>query len=145
MTPEMGNGCTNSRKHSLSKVDVYGFDFDFVLASYTPELQPLIYNLVKEIMVVEKKYPDEFLRFEYDPEFAVRGLHFDCQQGVLMKLDFVFNINIDTVYLGREQLQPHQVYKRYPGLHVRIPFAVFPNLLRPSLTSFAVETRICEQ
>jgi len=107
----------------LSKVDVYGFDFDFVLASYTPQLQPLIYNLVKEIMVKEKKYPDDFMKFEYDPSFAVRGLHFDCQQGVLMKLDFVFNINIETVYLGREQLQPHQVYKRYPGLHLKREYA----------------------
>ena len=105
---------------SLSKIDVYGFDFDFVLGSYTPALQPLIYNLVKDIMVYDKKYPEDFISFEYDPEFAIRGLHFDCKRGVLMKIDFVFNINVDTVYYGRKQLQPHQVLKLYPGLHVRI-------------------------
>ena len=60
-----------------------------------------------------------FSTFQFDPDFSIRGLHFDCYQGVLMKLDFVYNININTVYLGREQLQPHQVIKRYPGLHVR--------------------------
>ena len=103
---------------SLSKVDVYGFDFDFVLATYTPALQRLIYDLVKRIMVEEKKYPSEFLDFEYDSTFAIRGLHFDCKEGVLMKLDSAYNINIETVYYGRNLLAPHRVLKKYPGLHV---------------------------
>ena len=103
---------------SLDKIEVYGFDFDFVIASYKPALQGLIYDLVKQIMVEDKRYPKEFLDFQYDPTFAIRGLHFDCNQGVLLKLDSTFNIHLETVFYGRQPLQPHQIYKRYPGLHV---------------------------
>jgi len=40
----------------LSEIHVYGFDFDYTLASYTPALQSLIYDLAKHYMVEELKY-----------------------------------------------------------------------------------------
>ena len=39
----------------MSEIAVYGFDFDYTLASYTPNLQPLIYDLAKHYMVDELK------------------------------------------------------------------------------------------
>ena len=36
---------------SLSDVEVYGFDYDYTLATYTPELHSLIFNLGKEALV----------------------------------------------------------------------------------------------
>ena len=41
---------------SFSEISIYGFDFDFVLASYTTQLQILIYDLVKNILVKEKLF-----------------------------------------------------------------------------------------
>ena len=93
-------------------------------------------------MVNDKKYPEDFLSFEYDPNFSIRGLHFDCKRGVLLKLDFVFNINVDTVYYGRKLLQPHQIVKLYPGLHVSFKIKCFFVFLFIYFC-FVVTTTIC--
>lgn len=37
----------------LDTVQVYGFDYDYTLAHYSPDLQTLIYDLAKEHMVHE--------------------------------------------------------------------------------------------
>lgn len=37
----------------LDNVQVYGFDYDYTLAHYSPNLQSLIYDLAKEHMVNE--------------------------------------------------------------------------------------------
>ena len=38
----------------LDKVDVVGFDYDYTLADYTTELQHLIYDMAKELLVADK-------------------------------------------------------------------------------------------
>lgn len=42
---------TLSSLSSLSKMAAIGFDYDFTLANYTPEIQFLIYNLARDYLV----------------------------------------------------------------------------------------------
>ena len=49
------------------------------------------------------QYPAEILDFQFDKSFAVRGLHFDTQKGLLMKIDSFHNIQLGTVYRYRGQ------------------------------------------
>ena len=39
----------------LQEIEVYGFDYDYTLASYTPALHYLIYNLGREVLVTDHK------------------------------------------------------------------------------------------
>eukprot|EP01096_Ripella_sp_DP13-Kostka_P002336 TRINITY_DN13147_c0_g1_i1.p1 TRINITY_DN13147_c0_g1~~TRINITY_DN13147_c0_g1_i1.p1 ORF type:complete len:608 (+),score=207.18 TRINITY_DN13147_c0_g1_i1:67-1824(+) len=102
----------------LSKVNVWGFDFDFVLVAYTSALQPLIYNLARHYMVNAYGYPPKLANVKYDPDFAIRGLHFDVRKGWLMKVDFVSNVDPHSVYFGRNQVPPEEVVDAYLGVHI---------------------------
>ncbi|CAE1141987.1 unnamed protein product [Acanthosepion pharaonis] len=82
----------------LIKIEVYGFDYDYTLASYTPELHDLIYDLGRDSLVYNSKYPDGLRKMKYDPNFAVRGLHYDVRKGLLMKIDSFHHIMLGTVY-----------------------------------------------
>lgn len=37
---------------------------------------------------------------EYDPRFAIRGLHYDIEKGLLLKLDSFLQIQLGSVYRG---------------------------------------------
>lgn len=39
----------------LRKIEVYGFDYDYTLAHYKPELEELIYNLGREALLMKFK------------------------------------------------------------------------------------------
>ncbi|GFS06889.1 5'-nucleotidase domain-containing protein 3-like [Elysia marginata] len=103
---------------SLSDVEVYGFDYDYTLATYTPELHSLIFNLGKEALVRQLKYPKEILDYEYDTDFAVRGLHFDTKKGLFMKIDQFHNIQLGTVYRGLQPVADKEVITLYEGTHI---------------------------
>ncbi|XP_036354620.1 uncharacterized protein LOC118761068 [Octopus sinensis] len=55
----------------LDKVNYFGFDMDYTLASKSPEMEKLIFDLIKQHLV-EIGYPTKFLEFNYNPEFPVR-------------------------------------------------------------------------
>lgn len=40
----------------MSKMAAIGFDYDFTLANYTPEIQFLIYNLARDYLVNYMRY-----------------------------------------------------------------------------------------
>ncbi|XP_074658255.1 5'-nucleotidase domain-containing protein 3-like [Tubulanus polymorphus] len=105
---------------SLSEVEVYGFDYDYTLASYKPSLHNLIYNLGRYELVTNHKYPKDILNINYNPEFAVRGLHYDVQKGLLLKIDAFHNIQLGTVYRGLEPVPADEVIKLYDGTHVPV-------------------------
>ncbi|XP_064615785.1 5'-nucleotidase domain-containing protein 3-like [Liolophura sinensis] len=102
----------------LEDIDVYGFDYDYTLASYKPELHHLLYNLGAEALIKQYRYPEEILHKKYDPNFAVRGLHFDVRKGLLMKLDSFHNIQLGTVYRGYQPVTDEEVKALYEGTHV---------------------------
>jgi hypothetical protein len=54
-----------SNELDLSKVSVYGFDYDYTLARYKPSLNGLIYDLARRVLVSDFKYPAQILDYEY--------------------------------------------------------------------------------
>ncbi|XP_044472277.1 5'-nucleotidase domain-containing protein DDB_G0275467 [Mangifera indica] len=97
----------------LDNIQVYGFDYDYTLAHYSSYLQSLIYDLAKEHMVNEFRYPEGCMTFKYDPTFPIRGLYYDKKNGCLLKLDFFGSIEPDGCYFGRRKLNKEEIAERY--------------------------------
>ncbi|KAJ1981616.1 hypothetical protein H4R34_001998 [Dimargaris verticillata] len=103
----------------LSRVSVYGFDYDYTLANYTPKLPETIYSMLRDLLIENLGYPSQLRRLQYDPEFAIRGLHYDFETGWLFKMDAFHNIQLDGVHYGREVIKrPEWVIDRHNGKHV---------------------------
>ena len=67
---------------------------DYTLAEYlAPEFEELAFKMAIE-RLIKQGYPKEFSEFEYDPDFAIRGLWFDKIHGNLLKVDPYGNILI---------------------------------------------------
>ncbi|XP_011193607.1 5'-nucleotidase domain-containing protein 3 isoform X1 [Zeugodacus cucurbitae] len=97
----------------LEEVDVYGFDYDYTLACYKPCLHDLLYNLGRDRLIKKFKYPENISKLEYIPQFAVRGLHYDIEKGLLLKLDSFLQIQLGSVYRGLTKIPDGEVLKLY--------------------------------
>ncbi|KAJ8750715.1 hypothetical protein K2173_015896 [Erythroxylum novogranatense] len=117
--PKMNpQGIYVNKNMRLDDIHVYGFDYDYTLAHYSPNLQTLIYDLAKEHMVNEFKYPDICMEFKYDPTFPIRGLYYDKKNGCLLKLDFFGSIELDGCYFGHRKLDILEMEKIYGTRHI---------------------------
>ncbi|XP_061991134.1 uncharacterized protein LOC133709417 isoform X3 [Rosa rugosa] len=110
MNPE---GIYVNKNLRLDSIQVYGFDYDYTLAHYSADLQNLIYDLAKEHMVNEFRYPEVCMEFKYDPTFPIRGLCYDKLKGCLLKLDFFGSIEPDGCYYGRRKLSRKEIDEIY--------------------------------
>eukprot|EP00250_Pteridium_aquilinum_P001422 c11618_g1_i2 orf=584-2458(-) len=111
----------------LDRIRVYGFDYDYTLAHYTPDLQTLIYNLAKEHLVKEHRYPESCLNFEYDKGFPIRGLYYDKKKGYLLKLDFFHSVEPEGCFFGRRRVDEAEIEAAYGSK--RISAEHMPNLI----------------
>lgn len=102
----------------LDSIQVYGFDYDYTLAHYSPSLQNLIYDMAKQHLVNELRYPDGCLATKYDPSFPIRGLYYDRLKGCLLKLDFFGSIEPDGCYFGRRKLSRKEIEELYGTRHI---------------------------
>ncbi|KAF2368224.1 HAD-superfamily hydrolase subfamily IG 5'-nucleotidase [Trinorchestia longiramus] len=102
-----------SNELELRSIDVYGFDYDYTLANYESSVEYLIYQLGRDNLINKYKYPKEIKEFSYDPKFAVRGLHYDIEQGLLMKLDQFQQIQMSSIYRGLTPLSSAEVTDTY--------------------------------
>ncbi|XP_077369518.1 5'-nucleotidase domain-containing protein 2 [Festucalex cinctus] len=100
---------------SLAEVDIYGFDYDYTLALYSNALNTMIYNTARDFLIENFKYPEGILKYDYIPNFAARGLHYDIQKGLLMKIDAFHYIQSGTVYRGLSPVPDEEVLKLYGG------------------------------
>ncbi|BFZ06162.1 hypothetical protein BsWGS_09201 [Bradybaena similaris] len=107
---------------SLANIEIYGFDYDYTLATYTPELHKLIFTLGRDALVNKLRYPEGILELEYDSEFAVRGLHYDIKKGLFLKIDQFHNIQLGTVYRGLQPVADDEVKALYEGIHVPVDY-----------------------
>lgn len=104
---------------NLQYISVYGFDYDYTLANYTSELPKTIYSMIKEGLIERMHYPKTLRGLEFDPAFAIRGLHYDVCTGWLMKVDAYHNIQLNTVYYGRKPIKDvNQVVEKHFGTHI---------------------------
>ncbi|XP_076023015.1 5'-nucleotidase domain-containing protein 2 [Genypterus blacodes] len=102
---------------NLAGVDIYGFDYDYTLALYSNELDTMIYNTAKGFLVEHFKYPEGIGKYSYIPSFAARGLHYDIEKGLLMKIDAFHYIEPGTVYRGLKPVPDDEVLQLYGGTH----------------------------
>lgn len=68
------------------------------------------------------QYPDGILKLDYDPNFAIRGLHYDIEKGFLMKLDSFLQIELRSVYKGLTKVPETDVLKLYKSRKVPYRF-----------------------
>jgi HAD superfamily 5'-nucleotidase-like hydrolase len=103
---------------ALNHIDVYGFDYDYTLASYTHELNHFIYDKCLEYLVTNMGYPEMMCKMRWDPSFAVRGLVYDKSTGYMMKLDQYYKLQPESVHYGRHRVSLPTVLSKYPGLRI---------------------------
>eukprot|EP00850_Spirogloea_muscicola_P021307 SM000244S08542 [mRNA] locus=s244:48260:52937:+ [translate_table: standard] len=114
------NGVYANHNLRLDEIKTFGFDYDYTLAHYTRNLQPLIYDLAKEHLVKELRYPEFCLHFKYDHEFPIRGLFYDKKRGYLLKLDFFHSIEPGACYFGRRRVDLEELQKVYGGNRISV-------------------------
>uniref|UniRef100_A0A914XWH5 5'-nucleotidase domain-containing protein 3 n=1 Tax=Panagrolaimus superbus TaxID=310955 RepID=A0A914XWH5_9BILA len=103
---------------NLRNVGVYGFDYDYTLAIYTKNLNNLVYTCAMNRMVKDLKYPKALLEITSDLSFAIRGLHYDIEHCVLLKVDAYNQIQRGTVYRGKRKLSDEEVKDIYGDFSV---------------------------
>ncbi|KAI7812020.1 putative 5'apos-nucleotidase domain-containing protein 3, partial [Triplophysa rosa] len=103
---------------SLQDIEIYGFDYDYTLAFYSSHLHTLIFNIARDILIQEHRYPEGLRKYEYIPNFVIRGLHYDVQKALLMKIDAFHYIQLGTVYRGLNPVPDKEVSAMYEGSHV---------------------------
>lgn len=136
----------------LSEIEVYGFDYDYTLACYKQSLHYLLYDLGCNMLIekykvsclsspidadrfshknslvcILKKYPAEIRNLKYRPDFAIRGLHYDIEKGLLLKLDSFLQIQLGSVYRGRTQVSDAEVLRLYKNRVIPIAYVEGPS------------------
>ncbi|TNN74828.1 5'-nucleotidase domain-containing protein 2 [Liparis tanakae] len=101
----------------LSEVDIYGFDYDYTLAMYSNALNIMIFNKARSFLIEHFKYPEGLRKYDYIPNFTVRGLHYDIQKGLLMKIDAFHYIQPGTVYRGLSPVSDEEVLQLFGGTY----------------------------
>lgn len=114
LPPDIDTFGVFSNDHTdLKEVEVYGFDYDYTLASYKKGVEYLIHDIACEHLVSKFGYPDDVGKLIYDPNFAIRGLHFDVTNGLFLKVDNAHLIQFGSVYRGRIKLTNEEVLSIY--------------------------------
>ncbi|XP_046476124.1 5'-nucleotidase domain-containing protein 3 isoform X1 [Neodiprion pinetum] len=121
------NGVFACNELDLEEVQVYGFDYDYTLACYKPSMDYLLYNLGRDMLIQKYKYPEEIGKLEYPEGFAVRGLHYDIEKGLLLKLDSFLQIQLGTVYRGLQRVPDEEVLRLYKNRIIPIAYVEAPN------------------
>ncbi|KAL1123392.1 hypothetical protein AAG570_002473, partial [Ranatra chinensis] len=106
----------------LKEVQVYGFDYDYTLAVYKRSMDYLLYDLGMENLIAQFKYPKEIKFMKYEPNFAIRGLHYDIEKGLLLKLDSFLQIQLGTVYRGLSPVSDEEVMRLYKNKTVPLSY-----------------------
>ncbi|XP_075712785.1 5'-nucleotidase domain-containing protein 3 [Rhinoderma darwinii] len=112
------NAIFSNNEMNLENIEIYGFDYDYTLAFYSKDLHSLIFNTARDLLINEHRYPNELRRYEFDPNFAIRGLHYDIHKALLMKIDSFHYIQLGAVYRGFDVVPDSEVIEMYQGSHV---------------------------
>ncbi|HET9599170.1 MAG TPA: HAD-IG family 5'-nucleotidase [Anaeromyxobacteraceae bacterium] len=111
-----------NRNLRLDKIDLVGFDMDYTLAMYhLRQLEELAFRMTAERMVVHLGYPEILRGLHYDPEFVIRGIVVDKQEGNLFKMDR--HNHCGRAYHGKRPLADEEVKRVYRDekIHLSLP------------------------
>ena len=98
---------------NLEKISTIGFDLDYTLATYTVDLQSLIYNQAKKILIQNHGFPSQLHSSSFDPNFPIRGLTVDSKNGVLLKLSYLKKAGQQFVFYGKTEMTPKEIEFMY--------------------------------
>lgn len=73
------------------------------------------------------QYPEGIKDLEYIENFAVRGLHYDIEKGLLLKLDGFLQIQFGAVYRGLQPLSDEEVLRLYKNRIIPIAYVEAPH------------------
>lgn len=68
------------------------------------------------------QYPTEIADLDYLPNFAIRGLHYDIEKGLLLKLDSFLQIQFGSVYRGLTRVPDNEVLRLYKNRIIPIGY-----------------------
>ncbi|KAK0075392.1 hypothetical protein PV325_006953, partial [Microctonus aethiopoides] len=72
-------------------------------------------------------YPEDIAHLEYRDDFAVRGLHYDIEKGLLLKLDSFLQIQLGAVYRGLQPVPDEEVLRIYKNRIIPIAYVESQN------------------
>lgn len=108
----------SNRQIDMSKIKAIGFDLDFTLAVYNTEFTRMAFNFAAQRLVDHYGYPREITSFEYEPEFALKGVFVDKFNGCILKTDELGFIKY-AVH-GKRQMSKANIHKLYPNRCIRL-------------------------
>jgi len=99
----------------MGKVDTVGFDYDYTLATYTPDLLSLIYSMALKRLVVNHQYPPSLLtsNMTFSPDFSIRGLAVDRETGWICHLSYTHKVAV--AFEGRKKVSRERLDVEYRG------------------------------
>ncbi len=72
---------------NMKKIKYIGLDMDHTLIRYNiKKFETLVYNMIVEKLISDKKYPVEIKKFNFNFSDAIRGLIIDSKNGNILKL-----------------------------------------------------------
>jgi len=103
-----------NRNLKMNSLKWVGFDMDHTLALYNGNfIEALAYDLAREALIRERGYPELLRQARYDPDFGIRGLVVDKDEGNLLKMDqFAY---VARAYHGRRALDRETRKHLYSG------------------------------
>lgn len=102
-----------NRNLKLNTITHMGFDMDHTLAVYTLKAQELAFNLTRDKLIKDFKYPKEVGDLQFEDGLVIRGLVIDKKRGNLIKLDT--HKYVEVAYHGLKQI-PRDERKRLYNL-----------------------------
>jgi len=101
-----------NRTLRMDKIEAVGFDMDYTLAIYQlRQMEELAFRMTAEQMVSRFGYPAGLQEVPYDPDFVIRGVVVDKQQGNLFKMDR--HNHVGRGVHGRRPIPEPELHKLY--------------------------------
>ncbi|HPT46316.1 MAG TPA: HAD-IG family 5'-nucleotidase [Candidatus Rifleibacterium sp.] len=77
-----------NRTLNMNTIKLIGFDMDYTLVTYNvPAFEAKAYEILKEKLIRDYKYPEDIKSFEFNKDFIIRGLVIDTENGDFLKVN----------------------------------------------------------
>jgi hypothetical protein len=101
------------------QVKAIGFDLDYTLVDYTPQLQSFLYEEAKERLLRDHHFPASLQFCSFDEDFAIRGLSVDPSRGLLVKLSTSQRVGATSAFRGKQRVSSRELKQLYgPSRHI---------------------------
>ena len=108
----------------LSKVKVLGFDYDYTIVQYNPNLLSLIYSMAMKRLTTHLSYPSGLAASSsvFDSSFPIRGLAVDRKTGWICQLSYTHKVSV--AYEGKKKVSGERFRKEFKSKRSLTPAEV---------------------